>query len=553
MRGIIASVLVLSGATQALAQLDAPDAQVELQIARQTLQEAKIEPAAAALVHFFQQRTLSAQEQTELAALVEQLGHPSYTTRMRAQQRLQKAGQSALPFLQEGLKAADAEIVRRAELCLQYLRDNPEANLVSAAALVLADEHPPEAARVLVAYLPFAASEEVIHTLRKSLRPLALRQAEGEPALLAALTDRFAVRRTVAAEVLAEYPQLQAHVEPLLRDPDLQVRLAAALALCQHKGETAVPVLIALLDQLPADQSAEAEEMLRRLAGEEAPPLLVRETTPAQRQQAWQQWWQALSDEQQQTQLTKLAESPPFLNYTLIAQMHQRGTRGQVLELGPTGLPRWSIGDLTYPVDAQVLGHNRVLIAEYLGRRVTERNFQGEILWSRQVDLPVACQRLPDGNTFIACRRQLLIVTRDGKDVFTFQPQTSITAASRLSNGDLALITAGGEFQRINAKGEVVQTFMAGQVYTLGGNLQVLANGRILVPQYRDNKVVEYSPDGKVQWSAAVTSPTSAVRLPNGHTLVVSMMQQRIVEIDRQGQEVWSYRTEGRPWRARRR
>jgi hypothetical protein len=50
-----------------------------------------------------------------------------------------------------------------------------------------------------------------------------------------------------------------------------------------------------------------------------------------------------------------------------------------------------------------------------------------------------------------------------------------------------------------------------------------------------------------------VTSPTSAVRLPNGHTLVVSMMQQRIVEIDRQGQEVWSYRTEGRPWRARRR
>lgn len=553
MRGIIASVLVLSGVAQALAQLDAPDAQVEVQIARQTLQAAKIEPGAAALVRFFQQRTLSAQEQTERATLVERLGHSRYAARVHAQQRLQQAGQSALPFLQEGLKAVDAEVVRRAELCLQYLHDNPEANLAAAAALVLADEHPPEAARVLLDYLPFAASEEVIHTLRKALRALALRNDKVEPALLAALTDRFAIRRSIAGEVLAELPQQQTQVVPLLRDPDLHVRLAVALALCRHKGEAAVPVLIALLDQLPAGESAEAEEMLHRLAGETAPSLLVRETPPAQRRQAWQQWWQALPAEQRQTQLVKLAELPPFLNYTLIAQMLPRGTKGQVLELGPGGTLRWCIDDLIYPVDAHVLGHNRVLIAEYLGRRVTERNFQGEIQWSQQVDLPVSCQRLPDGSTFIACRQQVLIVTRDGKEVFTYRPKTSITAASRLSNGDLALITAGGEFQRVNTKSEVVKTFRVGQVYTLGGNLQVLANGRILVPQYRDNKVVEYSPEGKIQWSATLPAPTSAVRLPNGHTLVVSMPQQCIIEIDHQGREVWSRHTEGRPWRARRR
>jgi hypothetical protein len=65
--------------------------------------------------------------------------------------------------------------------------------------------------------------------------------------------------------------------------------------------------------------------------------------------------------------------------------------------------------------------------------------------------------------------------------------------------------------------------------------------------------VVEYYADGKIAWQAAVQSPTTATRLPNGNTLVASSSQQRLVELDAGGKEVWSLDVEGRPWRARRR
>ena len=65
--------------------------------------------------------------------------------------------------------------------------------------------------------------------------------------------------------------------------------------------------------------------------------------------------------------------------------------------------------------------------------------------------------------------------------------------------------------------------------------------------------MAEYKPDGTLAWQADVRFPTSAMRLPNGNTLVVSMIELRVVELNRDGGVVWQMNTEGRPWRARRR
>ena len=90
-------------------------------------------------------------------------------------------------------------------------------------------------------------------------------------------------------------------------------------------------------------------------------------------------------------------------------------------------------------------------------------------------------------------------------------------------------------------------------MYTLGANIDVLPNGRVLVPQYRNHKVTEYDLNGKVVWEARVQAPTSAVRLANGHTLAATLLGQRVLELNRNGQEVWQHQTDGRPWRAGRR
>src|SRR5262249_4373934 len=215
----------------------------------------------------------------------------------------------------------------------------------------------------------------------------------------------------------------------------------------------------------------------------------------------------------------------------------------------------WKIDGLRYPLDAQVVGRDRVLIAEYLNNKVTERDFEGNILWEKQCSLPVACQRLPNGDTFIATRRQVMVVTREGKETFTYlAPNGSISAAQRARNGETTLVANTGHVRVIDASGKELRSFQAGQIYTMGGNVELLPGGRILLPLYRENRVAEFDAAGKVVWQANVPSPTSVVRLPNGNTLVTSALLSKAVELNREGREVWSHAVaDGRPWRVRKR
>jgi hypothetical protein len=168
--------------------------------------------------------------------------------------------------------------------------------------------------------------------------------------------------------------------------------------------------------------------------------------------------------------------------------------------------------------------------------------------------MPIGCQRLSDGNTFIATRRQLLVVEPSGKEVLNYVHQnTSIAAATRLRDGRMVVVSTGGQLTWLDAMGKPSRSFQVGAIYTMGGNIDVLPGDRILVPEFRANRVVEYDAEGKPRWQANAVRPTSAVRLPNGNTLVVSMTSQQVVELSRDGREVWKHQTDGRPWRARRR
>src|SRR5262245_9756775 len=80
----------------------------------------------------------------------------------------------------------------------------------------------------------------------------------------------------------------------LLRDPDPQARLRAALRLAPQQDEEAVGVLIELLAELPAGQSRLAEQALQALAQEWAPtPALTRDDEVSRRirRDAWAAWW----------------------------------------------------------------------------------------------------------------------------------------------------------------------------------------------------------------------------------------------------------------------
>ena len=80
-----------------------------------------------------------------------------------------------------------------------------------------------------------------------------------------------------------------------------------------------------------------------------------------------------------------------------------------------------------------------------------------------------------------------------------------------------------------------------------------LTTSAILIPIHLTDKVVEYDGQGKAVRELTVERPIAAVRLANGNTLATSMSQNRALELDRNGKEVWQYKTDERVTRAFRR
>jgi hypothetical protein len=183
------------------------------------------------------------------------------------------------------------------------------------------------------------------------------------------------------------------------------------------------------------------------------------------------------------------------------------------------------------------------------------RNLKNEVLSTKTVpSLLLGARRLNNGNTFIVMRNQLLEVDKDGKDVLTIpRASNDIATAVKLRDGGFGVVTTGGIYIRMDEKGKELKSFNVGTILSIGGHIDVLPNGRVIVPQYSANKVVEFDADGKTIWSVNMTQPTCVTRLPNGNTLIGSRYGRYLVEVDRAGKEVSRTTPEGRPMQIERR
>jgi HEAT repeat protein len=544
--GLSACLLLPSGGPAAGADEAAADESV--------LKEAKVPVDAPGLLEFFRRRTVDIGDEARLKALVRQLGDDSFETREQASRQLVAAGARARPHLRLAVNDPDVEISRRARECLRQIEEGTAAVVLRAAVRVLARKRAAGAAAVLLNYLPSAEDGLVAEEVRLALAALTGPEGKPDPLLVAALEDKLAVKRAAAGAALVRVPELLPAVRRLLHDPDAEVRLRAGLALAGAREKEAVPVLIALLDQVPAPGTGPVEELLYRLAGEAAPPAPAGHDAAARRKyrEGWEAWWKTHGA---RLDAAKLEETVRTLGCTLVVLLDV----GRVMDLDATNRPRWQVDSLQFPLDAQLLPGERVLVAEYNdGRRgrVTERNRKGEVVWKKDVAGPLAAQRLADGHTFIATQRQVIEVDRDGKEVFTYSRPggETIMKAVKLANGDIGLITQLGvtRYVRLDRTGKELKSFGV-DLRTSGGRLEVLPDGHVLIPEMGNNRVVEHDADGKVVWEAPFEEPVAAVRLPNGNTLVTSRTVPRAVELNRAGKPVWEYKTDTRVTRAFRR
>jgi len=156
----------------------------------------------------------------------------------------------------------------------------------------------------------------------------------------------------------------------------------------------------------------------------------------------------------------------------------------------------------------------KAVIFEYSGSPVTRKVKQkdGTVKELEGPSEIYACQRLPDGNTFVGeCNSgRLLHVAPDGRTIVK----------------ELRLLPAGQD---------------GGHGFIR--NARVLANGHYLVAHYGGHAVKEYDAAGKVlRTIPAAGGPHSAIRLPNGNTLIAcgdAPGGSRVFEVDPQDQVVW--------------
>ena len=529
------------------------------------LKAARIGIDGPSLLNYLRKQMVAPADREKIESLIRQLGSEVFEAREAATAALIEWGAPVKPYLRQTLESlrrasdADPEVLRRAEECLRRIGDQShDADAVLSAVLrTLARLKTEGSVEVILAYLPGAPSERLLEEIRSALTSLAADDAKAVSRLLEAINDKTVLRRAVAAAALCRTGSAPAReaVRKLLRDPEALVRHRVAVEMALAGEKDAIPVLVEVIGEraLPQAQAYQAEQLLCRLAGEQAPATtLTNDPTARSRcRDAWMAWWKEHGAE---VDPKVLAEPPPLLGYTLIVLLDDR----RVLELDAQNQVRWELKGIAFPLDAQLLPGGRILLAEQEANRVTERSLKGDILWQWRVMSPLMAQRLDNGNTFVATRERIVEVDRDGKEVFSHEPPNgeSMMRAQRLASGQIAMITTDGQatpFRRLDPTGTSELASFPVRVRTSGGRIEVLPNLHVLVPEKDDHRVAEYDTRGRVVHQIRVREPIAAVRLPNGNTLVTSMADLRAVELDKDGNEVWQYKLATKVTRAFRR
>lgn len=547
MKGIRSAVMLgLAVAVLAAALVSAGESGT-LKIDEKLLDKVQLKSDADSLLAFFKGRTLNDGEILQVEALIHQLGANSFAKREQASAKLVGRGPVIVPMLKKYFDHKDLEIAERSKKAVQQIQEKNvfTTEILGAAVRMLGERKPAAAAEVLLNYLPFADNDTVAEEVRTTLGVVALRDGKADPVLVKGLVEKNPILRSGAGEALAlaRDKEHAPAVWKLLDDPELLVKYRVALGLTLAEEPKAVPVLIGLLPALDQSQAWQVEDMLIRLAQGNDPPKAALGQSKESKENCskeWMKWWQKHSAT---VNLARLKTSPKLLGYTLIVLLEA----GQIMELGNNNEVRWQLNNLNFPLDVQLLPGDRVLIAEYHGGKVTERDMQGNIQWQYPIFGPLAAQRLDNGNTFIVTDEELVEVDKNKNKVFThfFGKGERVMKGTKLSDGRIVCLTNGQRILVLDEKGKELKNFNVVQgKHLFGGRLYMTPTNRVLVPHNFENKVIEYDLEGNNIWELKVQQPVSAVRLPNGNTLVTTMdMPGKVFEYDRGGNEVWSYAT----------
>jgi HEAT repeat protein len=551
---------------------------------------------AADLTKYLKSRTPSATDRTKIDELIKKMGgEVPFDERVAAQDELMKIGGPAVSVLRRVAidTDLDPEIAFRAKEAVRRMEQEKSlgADVTVAVIRTLGRSKDPQAAPTLIGFLPLADTSAVTDAIQFALRDAAAPGPDGKaPKLLAdALSDPSAnVRRVCALALLdggtpekpVRFPDVLPKLTDLAKtDADAGVRFAIARSLlAEAKEKAAVPVLIDLLPDLTRGQSWQAEELLVKAAGKDAPKERCRHTpdrnTPGKElssnkkqregvRDAWKKWWDGAADK---TDLTKADVKQTIRGHFIFGtQFWGAGQQVLVTEFGPDDKERARI---SFAINNSIMDlamddAGRLFTLEYGIAAVNVRDASGKVTTTWTVPMeknaqqrvgfqPKGLQMRENGNLLVVHSCGVAELDKDGKEVFKYtrpavgqQPQQDVMGATRMRNGELVLSLNTGRVLTLDEKGKEVEGKKGFQAGAMNQKSLIAQTGDDKVLLAEQQQIIEYNlKTGKAEGVKFqnVYNTMSLQRLPNGNILYAdtSTYPYRVVEKTAANEEVWS-------------
>ena len=202
-------------------------------------------------------------------------------------------------------------------------------------------------------------------------------------------------------------------------------------------------------------------------------------------------------------------------------------------------------------------GH-RFACADYAQGKVFIVAADGQVEWEHPAPSCDELWVLPNGNLLFTTGHGVKEVTREKKVVFSYESKSEIYACQRLPNGNTFIGECNaGRLLEVEPSGNIAEEIRLLPEGKNGGHLYMrnarrLPNGHYLVAHYGDQVVREYDGHGKVMREIpAVSGPHSVVQLANDHTLIAcgDMVKDgaRVFEVNADGRTVWEVKSRDLP------
>lgn len=186
---------------------------------------------------------------------------------------------------------------------------------------------------------------------------------------------------------------------------------------------------------------------------------------------------------------------------------------------------------------------------DYIQGKVFIISEEGKAIWEYPAIHCNDVWMLPNGNILFNTGNGVKEVTRDKQIVFQYESKSDIYACQRLPNGNTFIGESNsGKLLEVAPDGKVVKTVSLLKDSAVAGsafmrNARKLANGNYLVAHYGLDVVREYDQQGKMVMDIPVKGgPHSVIRLPDGNTLVACSDhngEPRVIEFNTSGKIVW--------------